>query len=73
MEILKIIFKIIENQRKSMQSHWKMGIGDPEMRIEGCFMVSGGGPRSSKIAAARRAKATGRGRGGEGSVDPKER
>ncbi len=37
-------------------------IGDSEMCIGGCFMVPKGGPGTSKIAAAGRARATGEGR-----------
>ena len=51
--------------------NWRLGglrIGDPEMCIGGCFMVPGGGPITSKIAASQRARATGRDRGGEISV-----
>ena len=59
------IGKSVAGGLESARSAGLMNWGDAEMCIGGCFMVPGGEMKLSKGAADLRARATGRGRGGD--------
>ena len=51
-----------------MKKRWKFDIGDQTLGMRDCFMVSWEQMGTSEAAAARRARATGKGREGESKL-----
>ena len=64
----RLVGKWLSAQSSLTDNQWKIDIGDRNLGIRGCFIVSWEQMATSKAAAARRARATGKGREGESKL-----